>query len=93
MEKQKNGFWQIIRGICILAVILIHCPNAISYGAAETSAWLVLRQVINFPVAIFFFMSGYFTNIQKCVENPGKYILTRGGVSPISTLPCLERGI
>lgn len=93
MEKQKNDFWQIVRGVCILAVILIHCPSGGSYGSIETSVWLILRQFINFPVAIFFFMSGYFTNIQKCLQNPGKYILIRGGVSPINTLLCLERGI
>lgn len=60
MKKQQ--FWQMIRGICILAVIMIHCPQG---GAV----WLGIRQVINFPVALFIFMAGYFVNPSKIDRN------------------------
>lgn len=76
---QKDQFWQIIRGICILAVMLIHCPSGIAYGAGtfEFTTHLVIRQVINFPVAIFIFLSGYFVNSDKCIANPVGYIFRR----------------
>lgn len=53
MKKQQ--YWQMIRGICILAVIMIHCPQG---GVA----WLGIRQVVDFPVALFVFMAGLFVN-------------------------------
>ena len=72
MEKKKDGKWQVIRGICILAVILIHCS---SYTQLDTSVngWLyfIYRNLINFPVAIFMFVSGYFTNTQKILAGGG----------------------
>lgn len=79
-EKQKSNFWQIIRGICILAVIMIHCPSGVSYGVGskEFIIWLSIRQLINFPVATFIFLSGYFTNINKCQSNCKMYVLSRG---------------
>lgn len=55
---KKSEYWQCIRGICILAVIMIHCPSG-------HEIWLGIRQLINFPVAVFIFMAGYFVNPQK----------------------------
>ena len=72
MKKQQ--FWQMIRGICILAVIMIHCPQG---GAV----WLGIRQVINFPVALFIFMAGYFVNLFKIDRN---WLKIRGGASAIT---------
>lgn len=79
--KERNYFWQSIRGLCILAVILIHCPSGSVYefGSPQFDIWIVLRQFINFPVAIFIFLSGYFTNPDKCTKSYKKYILNRGG--------------
>lgn len=78
---QKSGFWQEIRGICILAVVMIHCPNAASYavGSIEFNIWLILRQCINSPVAIFIFLSGYFTNIKEYETNFKAFICKGGG--------------
>jgi len=69
--KEKNNYWQIIRGLCILAVILIHSPNAASYSidSIPFNMWLVIRQIINFPVAIFLFLSGYLVNSKKYIGN------------------------
>ena len=54
MKKQQ--YWQMVRGICILAVVMIHCPQ----GTADLDqiVWLGIRQIINFPVALFIFMAG-----------------------------------
>lgn len=58
MEK-KSYYWQFVRGICICAVILIHSRFDIGGGYY----YLVFRNLINFPVAIFFFISGFFINV------------------------------
>lgn len=78
MESLKNGkrnrssYWQIIRGICILAVVSIHCPNAMGLDHTSVQFWLYfsIRQLTNFPVAVFLFMAGYFTKIEKWKEKP-----------------------
>lgn len=84
VTKNKDIYWQYIRGICVLCVILIHCKNGIDYRNVTNYSWnfdywLILRQVINFPVAIFIFLAGYFTNIKKVQEAPLTYISNRGG--------------
>ncbi len=58
--------WQIAREIAIKCVTLIHCPNAIeaSTDSVDFNSWLVLRQLIVFPV-VFLFMVGRFTNYKK----------------------------
>lgn len=64
----------MVRGICILAVVMIHCPQGID-GLNQT-VWLGIRQIINFPVALFIFMAGYFVNPSKIDKN---WLKTRGG--------------
>lgn len=75
----KNKFWIKVRGGAILAVVLIHCKNGIEYPRESFSYqyWVSLRQVINFPVAIFIFLSGYFTNIIKVKKSYKSYIFER----------------
>ena len=87
-KTNKSQYWQMIRGICILAVIMIHCPNAIGLKTGDFSVWLVLRQLINFPVALYVFMAGYFVNIDKIKKNTCAYLLNRGAIA--ITLPCVE---
>lgn len=79
-KKPKDNYWQIIRGLCILAVIMIHCPTGVSYGidGFEFKVWLTVRQFINFAVPIFFFMAGYFVNAKKCINNTKLFFLDRG---------------
>lgn len=62
MSTTKSQYWQIIRGICILAVILIHCASEVSYpwNGIDAHWYFIARNLINFPVAVFFFMSGRF---------------------------------
>lgn len=73
--KKKNNYWQIIRGIAILAVIIIHSPTAIEYGrnTIEFNTWMLLRQLVSFPVGIFVFLSGYFTTIERVEKDRNTY--------------------
>ena len=78
-EKEKALLWQVVRGICILAVILIHCPNGIPYGTGsnEFRIWFLLRSFYNFPVAMFFFMAGYFVNYEYCQKARNHFYIKR----------------
>lgn len=86
----KSRYWQMIRGICILAVIMIHCPAGES-GVSQT-IWLALRQLINFPVAIFVFMAGYFVKAEKATMT-WTYLKNRGGGTTACAVPSMEYAI
>ena len=75
----KSRYWQAVRGICILAVIMIHCP--VGQNGLDQIVWLALRQFINFPVAIFIFMAGYFIKPEKVNAD---YIINRGGATVVA---------
>ncbi|MDO4317088.1 MAG: acyltransferase [Lachnospiraceae bacterium] len=79
--KQKDTFWQAVRGVCILAVIMIHCPKGTSFAveSMEFSLWILIRQCIIFPVALFVFFAGYFTNTDTIQKNYRSYITSRAG--------------
>lgn len=81
-EKGRQDFWQGVRGICIIAVVLIHCQTAFSYQSMGALEWnyfygVFIRQVADFAVGVFLFLSGYFVNQAKAVENPNAYLLGR----------------
>jgi len=85
--KDIDAYWQYIRGICIICVILIHCKTGVGYennliGSWNFDYWLIFRQFINFPVAVFIFLAGYFTNIEKAKKGYITYITNRGGETP-----------
>lgn len=80
--ERKREYWQSIRGICILAVVLIHSLGGFDYSVGYDTEFIVLRQVINFAVATFVFMSGYFVPVEKICNKDFSYkewILNRGG--------------
>lgn len=58
--KQKDEYWQGVRGIAALAVVFIHCRNGLGYVDGWQYLWFVERAVVNFPVFLFVFMSGFF---------------------------------
>lgn len=60
--KQKQLYWQRVRGVAILSVVFIHCQSGIhcSYDSFNGISYFILRNIVNFPVAMFFFLSGYF---------------------------------
>ena len=79
----KDDYFQAMRGICIICVILIHCKTGMEFKGNSSLVfnydyWLIFRQLINFPVASFIFLSGYFVNIGIVGENPSAFIYKRG---------------
>lgn len=82
--ERKREYWQSIRGICILAVVLIHSLGGFDYTVGYDAEFIILRQVINFAVATFVFMSGYFVPVEKICNKDFSYkdwILNRGGAT------------
>lgn len=80
--KEKREYWQSVRGICILAVVLIHSLGGLDYSTGYNVEFVFLRQVINFAVATFVFMAGYFVNIDALSDKEFSYkhwIIYRGG--------------
>ena len=59
----RNEYFQAIRGICICAVVLIHCQTGLSYknemfpNNINYFYWIFSRQFLNFCVATFFFIN------------------------------------
>lgn len=57
----RDSYYQIWRGICIVVVVLMHCfyppfqPNTF-----DGTFFFFEINIINFPVAVFFVLSGYF---------------------------------
>ena len=72
----RSKYWQAVRGFCVLAVIMIHCP--VGEGNMQQTAWLAFRQLINFPVAILIFMAGYFVKPEKVDFT---YLKKRGAIN------------
>lgn len=72
----KNRYFQFVRGILIFLVIFIHCmyENEIS---KLNYVNIVIRCCVNFCVAVFIFLSGYFVNKKKIQEDYKKYIVSR----------------
>lgn len=60
----RDRYFQAVRGVAIVAVVLIHC-------LPQCEATIVLRPFLNWAVAAFLFLSGFFTNEAK---------IARGGV-------------
>lgn len=80
--KEKREYWQSVRGICILAVVLIHSLGGFDYSTGYNTAFVILRQILNFAVATFVFMAGYFVNADAFSDKEFSYkhwIIYRGG--------------
>jgi fucose 4-O-acetylase-like acetyltransferase len=60
--QQRSGHWDWWKGIAIIAVISIHAlgATATSNGPFSREFALVFRPVVNFSVALFLCMAGYF---------------------------------
>ena len=72
MKEKRIDKFQALRGICILAVILIHCQNYNLFdGSVSSYLYFFGRNVISFPVSVFMFISGYFVNPDRFIENRG----------------------
>lgn len=81
--KAKDSFWQGVRGMSILSVVLIHCLRG--YATDNTLSIFILitiRQVLNFAVAVFIFLAGYFVNVKIITSadfNYKQWLVKRGG--------------
>ena len=43
--KEKREYWQSLRGICILAVVLIHSLGGFDYTGSYDTEFIILRQI------------------------------------------------
>lgn len=85
--QRKREHWQNVRGICILAVVLIHSMGGFDYSTGHMTEFILTRQIINFAVATFVFMSGYFTPVEKISDESFNYngwFKNRGGATVYS---------
>ena len=57
MTDKREISWDVVKGFAIIAVILIHTTSS------DSMAGVVWRQFINWPVALFFFIGGYFCHV------------------------------
>ena len=64
VTKKRSEYWQLIRGICILCVIMIHTLYLTNIFYIDVSN-IVIRRIINFAVAVFIFMAGYFAHVEN----------------------------
>lgn len=63
--------------------MLIHSLGGFEYTIESDTAFVIFRQTINFAVAIFVFMAGYFVNIDRMISEQFKYkdwLIYRGEV-------------
>lgn len=62
INQDRNSYWQMVRGILIVMVLLIHCSSGmlLDQDSFNFNYWIVFRNAINFPVATFIFIAGYF---------------------------------
>lgn len=68
--NKKDIFIQAIKGLCIILVVCIHLPLG-QDNNWSAFLWLSIRQVINIPVAIFFFLSAYYTKSYQEISQEG----------------------
>jgi hypothetical protein len=76
----KRPYWQSVRGLCILAVVLIHVLG--NHIEGFETEFIIVRQIANFTVATFIFMAGYFVDTNRLVHDRNeckKWIVSRGG--------------
>lgn len=64
----RDDYWQQVRGVAIIAVVMIHATSAAQNIAGSSENILeiiILRQFINFAVPLFLCISGYFATNYK----------------------------
>ena len=60
----RSAYWDIIKGLAIIAVVMGHCG-------------ILTRFVYLFHLAVFFFVTGYFYNENKYGDDPFRYFGAR----------------
>lgn len=73
-----------------MAVVLVHSLGGFDYSTGYGVEFVILRQIINFAVATFVFIAGYFVNVDALSDKEFSYkhlIIYRGAtVYPIYDL-------
>lgn len=73
---ERDAYWDVLRGVAIIAVVWIHSLPGSAYVDWNFDYWITLRAFINFPVALFFFIAGYFVNASR-VSPVGSWLRRR----------------
>ena len=75
----KDISWQFLKGLCIFAVLLIHCRTGAEFSTTSWNYhyWIILRQFINYAVPVFFFAAAFFVNFEKVKKGYGGYLKKR----------------
>lgn len=74
MEAQKNRdhFFDIIRGILMFAVVFLHSKSGVDYIRTSLEwnyfYWFSLKELLICPVALFIFISGYYNAKYKMAD-------------------------
>ena len=49
---KRDQFWQAVRGVCIICVVLIHCKNGLGYvGLPLAVAFAKVADVVGFDIS------------------------------------------
>jgi peptidoglycan/LPS O-acetylase OafA/YrhL len=69
----KDTYFQKLRALAIIAIVIIHTISG------DKDSIIIFREFINFPVAMFFFISGYFIRMHSFQkeESSKRFILKR----------------
>ncbi len=90
-NKKRDLYFDQLRGIAIVAVVLIHTTGTMTLFEKDNWNFQFLfdfRQILNFAVALFVFLSGYFLS-QKKINNKKDYFVFLKKQLPKVLLPYL----
>lgn len=63
--KQRNAYFDFLRGVAILMVIAIHTFPKCGFDSVEGCLQIFIRQIVGCPVPLFLAISGYFLGKKK----------------------------
>lgn len=56
-EKERIGYFDIMKGVCIILVVIAHCCDALGVKMADERVWSMLEHL---RMPLYFFLSGMF---------------------------------
>lgn len=75
IQDKTKWYWNAVRGLCIILVVFIHVTVPLYGDGTLRWEWYILRRMTAFPVAVFFFMAGYFVHVDKA--NSWRYLWSK----------------
>jgi len=89
MTKQRNQYFDFLRGIAIMMVIAIHTSPALKeYDSLESISVITFRQILNCAVPLFLAISGYFIAKKDLSTHENRRKFWRKQI-PTVYIPCL----